>query len=68
MSELNIGLPSVRIIQSYIKEKKHIQIKLITGEIIKGRIAWQDPECISMVNENDQPILLWRQSIVYLQN
>jgi len=68
MSEFNTGLPSIRQIQSYIKEKKQVQIKVSTGDVLVGSITWQDAECVCLMDkQHNQPVMLWRQSLVYVR-
>ncbi|MGL5807451.1 MAG: Hfq-related RNA-binding protein [Xenococcaceae cyanobacterium] len=42
MSEFNTGLPSVRQIQTLIKDQQEFELKLITDDIIVGKVIWQD--------------------------
>ncbi|MEM7773759.1 MAG: RNA-binding protein hfq [Cyanobacteria bacterium P01_A01_bin.37] len=65
--ELNAGLPSTRYIQTYIKEKTRVEVKLVTGDAITGTIHWQDPGCICIITADESSTLIWRQAIVYLQ-
>ncbi|MEO1521713.1 MAG: RNA-binding protein hfq [Cyanobacteria bacterium J06633_2] len=65
--ELDVGLPSTRYVQTYIKEKTRVSIKLVTGEVTTGAIHWQDPHCICLIDGDAPPMIIWRQSIVYIQ-
>ncbi len=65
--ELETGLPSVRNIQNMIREGTEVELKLTTGDLLAGKIIWQDPYCISLTDQYDQPTIVWRQSIVYLK-
>lgn len=67
MSEFDTSLPSVRQIQTYIKEKKEVEIKLIAGDIHVGKVFWQDQACICLLDQYDLPIMIWRHAIVYLK-
>ena len=67
MTEFDTGLPSVRQIQRYIKDKQKIVIQLTTTESITGQILWQDPQCISVVDESEQSLLIWRQALIYIK-
>lgn len=66
-TELETGLPSTRQIQSLIRDNREVELKLITGDLLAGKIRWQDPHCISLVDQYDQDTLVWRQGIVYLK-
>lgn len=67
MTEFDTGLPSNRMIQNLIKDKKDIEIKLLSEDLIVGRVLWQDQHCICLVDHYDQSTLVWRQSIAYLK-
>ncbi|MCU0542812.1 MAG: RNA-binding protein hfq [Oscillatoriaceae cyanobacterium Prado104] len=67
MSEFETGLPSVRLIQSYIKDKQQVELKLITGDLLVGRIFWQDNSCICLLDASEQQILIWRSALAYLK-
>lgn len=66
-AELETGLPSVRQIQNLIREEKEVELKLITGDLLTGKIRWQDTHCMSLTDQYDQPTIVWRQAIVYLK-
>ena len=67
MTEFDTGLPSVKQVQNYIKDKQEIELKLVTDDLIVGKIMWQDPQCICVVDHYDQPSLVWRQAVVFLK-
>lgn len=64
--ELDTGLPSTRFIQSLLKDKQAIEVKLVTGDTVSGSLRWQDPDCICL-SVDDQPCLIWRNAIAYLK-
>jgi host factor-I protein len=66
-TEFDTNLPSIRQVQSMIKEKNPVEIKLLTGELIAGTLRWQDPSCLCVEDEGNQPTLIWRQAIAYLK-
>ncbi len=66
-TELETNLPSVRQLQTLIKETQEVEIKLSTEDLIVGRVRWQDPYCICVVDQYDQPTIIWRQALVYLK-
>jgi host factor-I protein len=66
-SELETGLPSVRQIQSLIRDTQEVELKLVTGDLLAGKLRWQDQHCLCLVDQYDQPTLVWRQAIVYLK-
>lgn len=67
MAEFNIGLPSIRQIQNFIKDQKEVEFKLITGDTLVGKIMWQDENCLCLTDRYQQPMLIWLQGIVYLK-
>jgi host factor-I protein len=67
MAEFETGLPSVRQVQTLIVEKKEVEVKLLTNDLLVGRIRWQDVECVCLVDQSEQPVIIWRQAIVYLK-
>jgi host factor-I protein len=67
MSEFDIGLPSIRQIQTYLKEKQPVEIKLTTNDVLEGTIAWQDQNCICLLDAQQQITLVWRQAIAYMK-
>jgi host factor-I protein len=67
MSEFETGLPSIRLIQSYIKDKQQIELKLLTGDLLVGRIFWQDHNCLCLLDASEQQILISRPAIAYLK-
>jgi host factor-I protein len=66
-AELETGLPSVRQVQNLIREGTEVELKLITGDLLAGKIRWQDQYCLSLTDQYDQPTIVWRQAIVYLK-
>jgi host factor-I protein len=67
MSEFNTDLPSIRKLQDFIKEKQEVELKLITDDLIVGRLIWQDHNCLYLVDQYEKNILIWRQALVYLK-
>ncbi|NJK76838.1 MAG: RNA-binding protein hfq [Microcoleus sp. SU_5_6] len=67
MSEFETGLPSVRLIQSYIKDKQQVELKLITGDLLIGRIFWQDHACFCLLDASEQQILISRSALAYMK-
>jgi host factor-I protein len=65
--ELDTGLPSTRQIQTMIREEKEVEMKLSTGDLLTGKVRWQDPHCICIMDHSDQPMIVWRQSIVFVK-
>lgn len=66
-SEFDTALPSIRQVQTLIKEAIIVELKVVTGDLLTGKIGWQDQNCLCLLDENNQPITVWRQAIVYLK-
>jgi host factor-I protein len=68
MSEFNPGLPSVRQIQNFIKNKSYIEVGLITNQTIDGKVLWQDAQCLCLQqNQSDDKTLIRLQAIAYIK-
>jgi host factor-I protein len=67
MSEFNTGLPSVRQIQALIKDKKEVEVKVSTDDLLVGKVLWQDQNCMCLLDQYEQPTLIWIQALVYLK-
>jgi host factor-I protein len=65
--ELETGLPSVRQIQTLIREEREVELKLITNDLITGKMRWQDPYCICVIDHYEQQTIIWRSAIVYMK-
>jgi host factor-I protein len=67
MTELDVNLPSIRQTQGLIKDKIGVEIKLLTNDVFTGRIIWQDPECLFIIDANEQKVLIYRHAIVFIK-
>jgi host factor-I protein len=67
MTEFQTGLPSIRQIQGFIKEATLVQMRLLTNELLTGRVRWQDQHCICLLDDTDNPIVIWRHAIAYIK-
>jgi host factor-I protein len=65
--EFDTSLPSVRQVQNLIKQTSTIELKLMTGDTLIGRILWQDHQCICLVDESSQQTTVWKQAIAYIK-
>jgi host factor-I protein len=66
-SEFDTNLPSVRQVQSAIKDQKQVEMKLTTGDLLTGILLWQDPSCICLRDESNQNTIIWRGAIAYIK-
>ncbi|PSF36684.1 RNA-binding protein hfq [Aphanothece hegewaldii CCALA 016] len=67
MFEFDTGLSSIRRLQEYVKDKKEVEIKLSTDDLLVGRLIWQDQNCLCLVDQYENTTLIWQQAIVYLK-
>ncbi|MEL6438811.1 MAG: RNA-binding protein hfq [Cyanobacteria bacterium J06621_8] len=67
MAEFNTALPGVIMIQKYIKEEQEVELKLITDDLIVGKILWQDADSLCVMDHYNHQTLIWRQALVYLK-
>ncbi len=64
---LDTNLPSVRQIQTLIKENTEVEVKLSTSDLVVGKLRWQDSNCLCVLDHYDQPTIVWKQSIVFIK-
>ncbi len=67
MSTLDLNKPSTRQVQEIIKQKLGVTIKLATGDTLVGKLSWQDPDYICLVDNGQQKIIISRLAIAYIQ-
>jgi len=67
MTAFDTGFPSVRQIQSFIKNKTPVEIGLMTNKTLEGVVKWQDQNCLSLVTTSQEKILVWIQAIAYIR-
>ena len=67
MTEFDTALPGIRQVQNYIKDEQEVEIKLVTDDLIVGKIIWQDVNSLCLVDHYNQQTLIWRQALVYLK-
>ncbi|HSM82903.1 MAG TPA: RNA-binding protein hfq [Nodosilinea sp.] len=65
--EFATGFPSVRQIQTLIRDKTAVEVKLITGDLLSGRVVWQDPQCICLETSDQSKHQIWKQAIGFLK-
>ena len=65
--DMESGLPSIRIVQTLIKEEREVELKVVTDDLIVGKILWQDPSCLCLVDHYNQQTIITRHSIVFMK-
>jgi host factor-I protein len=66
-TELETGLPSIRQVQSLIKDGSEVEVKLSTNDLLVGKLRWQDNYCICLLDHYEQPTIIWKQAIVFVK-
>jgi host factor-I protein len=67
MSEFETGLPSIRQIQGLIKDRQQVELKLLTQDLLMGTLLWQDQNCVCLMTQDEQSLIIWRQAIAYIK-
>ncbi|MEH2065922.1 MAG: RNA chaperone Hfq [Nostoc sp.] len=67
LTEFDTTLPSIRQVQNLIKQTTPVELKLLTGDVITGKVVWQDPQCICIADENSQQTIIWKHAIAYIK-
>jgi len=67
MSEFDTALPGVIQVQNYIKNKQEVELKLVTDDLVVGKIMWQDADSVCVVDHYNQQTIIWRQALVFLK-
>lgn len=67
LTEFDTSLPSVRQVQNLIKEASQVEVKLSTGDVISGKILWQDLQCMLIEDSSGQKITIWKQVLAYMK-
>ncbi|MEH1780908.1 RNA-binding protein hfq [Nostoc sp.] len=67
LTEFDTTLPSIKQVQNLIKQTTPVELKLLSEDVLTGRILWQDPQCICITDENSQQTIIWKQAIAYIK-
>ncbi len=68
-TELNTSTPSIRRVHNMIKDKEEVEVKLVTGDSIKGTVKWIDIDCIcvDVVSPGQShTLVIWQHSIAFI--
>lgn len=66
-SDFDVASPSIKQVQMLIKEAKAVEVKLLSGDLLSGRLLWQDQTCVCLVDISEQSITIWRQAIAFIK-
>ena len=61
------GLPSIRQVQTLIRDQQTVEVKLTTGDTLAGALVWQDANSIC-IKDSDQNTILMRGAIAYVKS
>lgn len=64
---IDTGFPSTRQIQNLIREKKTVEVKLVTGDLISGQVRWQDPQCLAITTPEGAVVQIWFHAIAFIK-
>jgi host factor-I protein len=65
--EFDTGLPSIRQVQTLIRDQQKVEIKLTTGDLLAGALSWQDANAICVKGDSGENMILMRQAIAYVK-
>ena len=66
-SDFDIASPSIKQVQTLIKDGKAVEVKLLSGDLLSGKLLWQDQTCMCLVDTSEQSITIWRQAIAFIK-
>lgn len=67
-SDFDVALPSIKQLQTLIKEGKQVEVKLLSGDLLNGKLVWQDKNCLCVMDANNQSTTVWRQALAYIKS
>lgn len=67
-SDFDVALPSIKQLQTLIKEGKQVEVKLLSGDVLNGKLVWQDQNCLCVMDANNQQTTVWRQALAYIKS
>jgi host factor-I protein len=44
-----------------------VEIKLLTGDVLTGKVLWQDIQCLMLADDSGQKVTIWKHAIAYLK-
>ena len=65
-TEFDTGLPSIRQVQTLIRDQQTVELKLLTGDIFTGIVVWQDAYAICL-SVDGQTMFAMRTAIAYVK-
>jgi len=56
----------IRRIHAIIRDKNEVQVKLTTGDELRGKLVWIDDQCICM-DASGHKIVIWQHAIAFIK-
>ena len=66
-SDFDTALPSIVQVQTLIKQAIIVELKLLTGDLLTGKISWQDQNCLCIIDQSNNPITVWQHAVAYVK-
>ena len=64
-SSFDPSLPSIRLLQTWIRERKILSLELTDGRRLIGVLIWQDQHCLELQpTDSDDPVLINRAAML----
>jgi len=54
-------------LENYKENGKILELTLVTGGLIKGKIAWLDDQCLGIESSNGRIVILYKHTIAFIQ-
>jgi host factor-I protein len=67
MSVFDTNLPSVRQLQVFVKDKVTVEVGLLTNQTLQGKLLWQDHNCICLLNQEQDRVIIWFHAVAYVK-
>ena len=64
--EFDTGLPSIRQVQTLIRDQQTIELKLLTGDVFTGMVVWQDAYALCL-SVDGQTMIAMRTAVAYIK-
>ena len=67
-SSFDPSLPSIRLLQKWIREQKILSLELSDGRRLIGVLIWQDQHCLALQpSDSDDPVLISRAAMLLVR-
>lgn len=65
--DFDVALPSIKQLQALIKEGKQVEVKLLSGDLLNGKVVWQDQNCLCIMDANNESTTVWQHALAYIK-